>query len=205
MATKTKATDKKPSKPKAKKPTKAERQSEAEELLGRIEKAVELADAVQTELAERKESYKRQKGVLENCRKEVAKLVRARKEKRPLFDQKPAATNGEKSAEAQTASAQPSVPVDPGTDGDWKSLGIVRLGLNAKRTQQLVDAGLLTLGQLQQHQNDQGQWWGNGIKGLGEKGQEEVSDAWIAFWKAHPEFCRPTMTVETKIAELASA
>ena len=72
---------------------------------------------------------------------------------------------------------------------EWRSAPLLNLNLSAKVEKPILDFGLTTLGALQEHMNDQGGFWAKQIKGLGEKGAEEVSGAFVRFWADHPEFC----------------
>jgi hypothetical protein len=68
------------------------------------------------------------------------------------------------------------------------------LALSPKIEKAILDAGFNTLGALRTHMNDQGLWWPKSIKGLGDKGQDAVCDAFMAFWAAHPEYCETSET-----------
>lgn len=63
----------------------------------------------------------------------------------------------------------------------------IRDGVAAK----LEEADLGTLGALSDRMATYGTTWNNGVKGIGEKAAEEVSDALAAFWGLHPELCEP--------------
>ena len=82
----------------------------------------------------------------------------------------------------------------------WRSLPPAELKLSAKVETVILDFGLTTLGALSDYIDDQGGWWPKEIGGLGEKGAEEVRDAFVRFWEAHPEYCDAEITQEEPAA-----
>jgi hypothetical protein len=66
---------------------------------------------------------------------------------------------------------------------------VAELKVGDRALKALEDAGFSTLGKLSDHMRDQASFWAKEIKGLGEKGAEEVCDRFADFWNAHPEYC----------------
>jgi hypothetical protein len=73
----------------------------------------------------------------------------------------------------------------------WRVLPVSVLGMKHRQCLAIEAAGFLHLGQLQDHMNEQKQWWGRTITGLGEKGQEAVSNGFVKLFKENPQFCEP--------------
>ena len=80
--------------------------------------------------------------------------------------------------------------VDPNA---WKRMSVKVLKLKPVLQMKLVDAGLKTLERLSAHIASRGDEWDRapGILGVGEAGAEQIRVAYVIFWAAHPEFCRP--------------
>jgi hypothetical protein len=172
-----KASSKKPTKPKAKKPCKSELLEEADELLKRIEKAESECQKARTDADIRKEAYRTARAFFGERVEKLRTLCRARKEKHPLFE-----------AAEQPADVAATPEVKPIDKDAWRSLPLANLELPAKVEQSILDFGLSTLGALSDHVADQGLWWAKEIKGLGEKGNDAVCDSFVVFWNTHPEY-----------------
>lgn len=70
----------------------------------------------------------------------------------------------------------------------WRALPIDALGLSGGIASKLEEAGIVTIGQLQQAMNGE-RWWDN-LDGIGEGKAEKLADAFAQFWSKHPEYCQ---------------
>lgn len=71
----------------------------------------------------------------------------------------------------------------------WRELPISELLLKNAIGKALIEASLNTLGVLSGYIAQYGEQWWRGLPGIGAGKATEVADAFVAFWKAHPEFC----------------
>lgn len=121
-----KATTKKAA-PKAKKPTKLDILTEADEILRKIEANEVACQEHYARMVEIKEEFKAAKEAYTHQVNEGRRLARARKEKLPLFDQ----------------------PKKETAMGEWEKLPIEAAGIVDDDAGRLLDAGVKTLGDLQ--------------------------------------------------------
>ena len=176
----TKKKDPSEKKPETKKPPEQEKLVEAEHILTRAEKKEAEVSESRVEWEIRKDECKTAKAAYQERLEELRRLIRARKEKHPLFDKA-----GKKVAKKD--GDQPLLA--DGANADWKARPLADLLLPERYTLAIGDAGYTTLGKLSAHMADQGEWWAKEIKGLGEKGRDETLEAFQDFWKRHPECC----------------
>jgi hypothetical protein len=94
------------------------------------------------------------------------------------------------SAEPKANSAAPSAPSTESQDS-WKSVRIDTLTpkLAAGKLKALAenDPPILTVEDLAEWQAGRGVWWAKDIKGLGDKGQEQLALALESFWASRPK------------------
>lgn len=73
---------------------------------------------------------------------------------------------------------------------EWKGLPLAALDLAEGIQTKLVEAGIATLGDLQAKVEQHGECWYQDIAGIGQGKAEDIADAFMVFWGAHPEYCR---------------
>lgn len=184
-ATAKKSATTKAAKAKKRKPTKNELLAEKAQLFDRIRAKEKERRKLLSRFEQLSRERKSAKEALGFCESEICGLGHALDEKHPLFDQSATPESPKQDAEKKVD----SIGSSPADKDDWKTLPISSLNLPEKVASAITDAGHSTLGALQSHMNDQGLWWGKQIKGLGEKGQDAVLDAFASFWSEHPEYC----------------
>lgn len=152
---------------------------EADEILKKIElQQVKVKDA-RFEWEDAKEETKLLKGTYEAAQLTLEGLCRMRKETHPLFDKPP-----ENPADGKTADKS-----GPAKKDAWQALPLSEAGITGNVAQLLADAQIDTLGALSDRMNVKGQFWAEGIVGLGEATAAKVSDCFVKFWAEHPEYC----------------
>ncbi len=181
---------KKASAAKKKTPTKAELSAleEAAELLGKIEEAEEACQQSRLDMDDAKESYKLAKQNYGHHVDELRRLVRARKEEHPLFDQ-PKQTvidvESKPTAEGQAAITGPSAPDKPAVNGKanaWRYLEVDRLKeadarITEKHLKALRASKYETLGELADMMDRRETFWHKEVKGIGKDGKQPIEDA----------------------------
>ncbi len=177
---------------KKKSPTKAELVAleEAAELLTKIEEAEEACQQSRLDMDDAKESYKLAKQNYSHHVDELRRLVRARKEDHPLFDQ-PKQTvidvEVKPSAEGQSVPEGTSAPALPGPSVNgkakaWRYLEVDRLveadsRITEKHLKALRASKYETLGELADMMDRRETFWHKEVKGIGKDGKQPIEDA----------------------------
>lgn len=114
----------------------------------------------------------------------------------PLFDPANRPTQGgEPGASSEPAALPPAQSSDDApaaADDSWRQTTLAELtdpDISPRYLRALAEnePPILTLGDLTDWQQAKGDYWAKDLHGMGEKGQEEISDATIAFWQRRKE------------------
>lgn len=163
---------------------------EADELLTKIEEAEEACQQSRLGMDDAKESYKLAKQSYSHHVDELRRLVRARKEVNPLFDQpkqtvidvesKPS-TEGNIAPEGTSAPALPT-PSANGKAKAWRYLEVDRLReadsrVTDKHVKAMQASKFETLGELADMMDRRETFWHQEVKGIGKDGKQPIEDA----------------------------
>jgi hypothetical protein len=151
---------------------------EADDILKRVESQEELCGKLALEVEDATDVLKSKKANYQAAVLKLRELCRLRKEEHPLFPE-PAATQADA----------------------WREYTLSHLGIEGKLQAKLEDAEVKTLGQLSGTMNVGGIEWYKGIKGIGVKAAEEISDRFADFWALHPEFCEESDNALLRVSD----
>lgn len=130
----------------------------------------------------------------------------------PTLFSRQAVKPAEKADDAETAATAGNAtqnipdPIPAPEDDAWKAVTIEALGITTKRVltalHNHIPNPITTHGELAAWQEKKTQYWATDIKGLGDKGREEIENAQANYWIANPVKAATTISEATADAHL---